>query len=364
MVLAGGEGKRLAPLTNDRAKPAVPFGGSYRLIDFALSNFANAGYLKIVVLTQYKSHSLDRHISQTWRFSTMLEQLRDARPGPDAARPVLVQRLGGRDLPEPQPHLRRAPRLRLRLRRRPHLPHGPAADGRAPHRLRLWRHRRGDPGVDRGGARVRRDRGRRVRPHRRLPREGRRSADDARRPDALPRLDGQLRLRHEDADRGGDPARRRLDPDRPRRRRHPGTVGPGARAGLRLLAQRDSGAGRARARVLARRRDARRVLRGEHGPDRPAADLQPLQRPVARLHAPGAAAAREGVGEPHHRRLTRLVEPALPGVDRQRRRRGALDHRTGQLRRPALAHHGFDPLPGRHGRRRARVCGGASSTRT
>ncbi|MFN0152814.1 MAG: glucose-1-phosphate adenylyltransferase [Gaiella sp.] len=72
IVLAGGEGKRLAPLTNDRAKPAVPFAGSYRLIDFALSNFANAGYLKIVVLTQYKSHSLDRHISQTWRFSTLL----------------------------------------------------------------------------------------------------------------------------------------------------------------------------------------------------------------------------------------------------------------------------------------------------
>jgi glucose-1-phosphate adenylyltransferase len=72
IVLAGGEGKRLLPLTNDRAKPAVPFGGSYRLIDFALSNFANARYLQIVVLTQYKSHSLDRHISQTWRFSTLL----------------------------------------------------------------------------------------------------------------------------------------------------------------------------------------------------------------------------------------------------------------------------------------------------
>src|SRR3954447_13347180 len=72
IVLAGGEGKRLLPLTNDRAKPAVPFGGSYRLIDFALSNFANAGLTKMVVLTQYKSHSLDRHISQTWRFSTML----------------------------------------------------------------------------------------------------------------------------------------------------------------------------------------------------------------------------------------------------------------------------------------------------
>lgn len=72
IVLAGGEGKRMLPLTQDRAKPAVPFGGSYRIIDFALSNFANARYLKIVVLTQYKSHSLDRHISQTWRFSTLL----------------------------------------------------------------------------------------------------------------------------------------------------------------------------------------------------------------------------------------------------------------------------------------------------
>ena len=72
IVLAGGEGKRMLPLTQDRAKPAVPFGGSYRIIDFALSNFANSRYLKIVVLTQYKSHSLDRHISQTWRFSTLL----------------------------------------------------------------------------------------------------------------------------------------------------------------------------------------------------------------------------------------------------------------------------------------------------
>jgi glucose-1-phosphate adenylyltransferase len=72
MVLAGGEGKRLAPLTLDRAKPAVPFGGNYRLIDFALSNLVNAGYLRIVVLTQYKSHSLDRHVTVTWRLSSLL----------------------------------------------------------------------------------------------------------------------------------------------------------------------------------------------------------------------------------------------------------------------------------------------------
>jgi glucose-1-phosphate adenylyltransferase len=72
MVLAGGEGKRLMPLTADRAKPAVPFAGSYRLIDFALSNLINSGLRRIVVLTQYKSHSLDRHISQTWRMSPLL----------------------------------------------------------------------------------------------------------------------------------------------------------------------------------------------------------------------------------------------------------------------------------------------------
>ncbi|HIW96666.1 MAG TPA: glucose-1-phosphate adenylyltransferase [Candidatus Corynebacterium gallistercoris] len=74
IVLAGGEGKRLYPFTADRAKPAVPFGGNYRLIDFVLSNLVNAGYYKICVLTQYKSHSLDRHISQSWQLSGLAGQ--------------------------------------------------------------------------------------------------------------------------------------------------------------------------------------------------------------------------------------------------------------------------------------------------
>ena len=72
LVLAGGEGKRLHPLTRDRAKPAVPFGGIYRIVDFVLSNLANAGFHQIAVLTQYKSHSLDRHIALTWRMSSLL----------------------------------------------------------------------------------------------------------------------------------------------------------------------------------------------------------------------------------------------------------------------------------------------------
>ena len=72
IVLAGGEGKRLAPLTAERAKAAVPFGGLYRVVDFALSNLVNGGIRRICVLTQYKSHSLDRHLAIAWRLSSLL----------------------------------------------------------------------------------------------------------------------------------------------------------------------------------------------------------------------------------------------------------------------------------------------------
>ena len=73
MVLAGGEGKRLAPLTADRAKPAVPFGGRYRIVDVVLSNLVNSGLTKIKVLTQYKSASLEEHIARAWRLSPILD---------------------------------------------------------------------------------------------------------------------------------------------------------------------------------------------------------------------------------------------------------------------------------------------------
>jgi len=80
MILAGGEGKRLHPLTLDRAKPAVPFGGRYRIIDIVLSNFVNSGLARIKVLTQYKSASLEEHIARVWRLSPILDQFIEAIP--------------------------------------------------------------------------------------------------------------------------------------------------------------------------------------------------------------------------------------------------------------------------------------------
>ena len=80
MILAGGEGKRLYPLTKDRAKPAVPFGGRYRIIDFVLNNFINSGFYKIKVLTQYKSDSLNKHISRGWALSPHINQYVDLVP--------------------------------------------------------------------------------------------------------------------------------------------------------------------------------------------------------------------------------------------------------------------------------------------
>jgi glucose-1-phosphate adenylyltransferase len=80
MILAGGEGKRMGPLTLDRAKPAVPFGGRYRVIDVILSNFVNSGLFRIKILTQYKSASLEEHIARGWRLSAMLDNFIETIP--------------------------------------------------------------------------------------------------------------------------------------------------------------------------------------------------------------------------------------------------------------------------------------------
>src|SRR6185503_12238053 len=73
IVLAGGKGTRLAPLTNERAKPAVPFGGKYRIIDFVLSNFINSGIYSVYVVTQLRSQSLLQHLSEGWQFGPLLK---------------------------------------------------------------------------------------------------------------------------------------------------------------------------------------------------------------------------------------------------------------------------------------------------
>ncbi len=134
MILAGGEGRRLDPLTRDRAKPAVPFGGRYRIIDFVLSNFANSGILKMKVLVQYKSESLNTHVQRAWRLTALLNQYVEIVPAQMRVGPEVVRGLGRRHLPEPEHHHRRGAGLHLRLRRRPRLPHGRAADARLPPR--------------------------------------------------------------------------------------------------------------------------------------------------------------------------------------------------------------------------------------
>ena len=295
IVLAGGEGKRLMPLTADRAKPAVPFAGIYRLIDFALSNVVNSGYLQVVVLTQYKSHSLDRHVTQTWRMSTMLGNY--VTPVPAQQRVGKRWYLGSADAIFQSLNLiqRRAARHHRRGRRRPRLPDGLQPDGRAARRVRRRVHGRGDPAADRAGRPVRRDRRPARRPvaDPRLPGEADRPGRPARQPAGGAGVDGQLRLRRRRAGRGGHP-RRRARRQRPRHgRRHRAGV-RAARPGRRLRLQEQHGArrDRPRPRLLARRRDDGLLLRRPHGRRQPAADLQPLQLRTGRSTPPTARSRR------------------------------------------------------------------------
>ena len=125
IVLAGGKGTRLYPLTKERAKPAVPFGGKYRIIDFVLSNFINSGIYSIYVLTQFRSQSLLQHLSEGWQFGGLLKiAVHYSGAGADAlARRNLVPGHGRRHLPEHQPGGAVGPARGGDLRRRSHLPH-------------------------------------------------------------------------------------------------------------------------------------------------------------------------------------------------------------------------------------------------
>ncbi len=293
IVLAGGEGKRLLPLTKDRAKPAVPFGGTYRIIDFALSNFANARFLKIVVLTQYKSHSLDRHISQTWRFSDLLDNYVTTVPA----------------------QMRRGPRwfegsadaiyqnLNLILDERPDIVCVFGADHiyRMDPRQMVDHHIASGAGVTVAAIPVSRqeatefgviesdDDGKIVAFHEKSPNPPGMPGDDSRCLASMGNyvFDTQTLMDivtpDEDnplIDMGGDVI--------------PALTEQGVAHvydfSLNIVPGQDE-----RERVLARRRIDRRLLRGEHGSDRPGPRVQPLQRLLAGVHPPQSAAPGKGV---------------------------------------------------------------------
>jgi glucose-1-phosphate adenylyltransferase len=146
VILAGGRGTRLEPLTRDRAKPAVPFGGLYRIIDFTLSNCINSGLRRVLVLTQFKSRSLDRHIRHGWGFlSSELGELVEVLPPAAADRRDVVQGHRRRHLPEHLLAGAGARRARADPGRGPHLQDGLRAHDPCPHRPRGGRDHRVHP---------------------------------------------------------------------------------------------------------------------------------------------------------------------------------------------------------------------------
>ena len=343
IVLAGGEGKRLMPLTADRAKPAVPFGGVYRLVDFALSNLINARYLKIVVLTQYKSHSLDRHISQAWRLSTLLGNY--VAPVPAQQRVGKRWYLGSADAIFQS--------LNLVRDEKPDIIVVVGADHvyrmdfaqmvRVAHRERV--HRCTVAAIRQPishGRPVRRDPDRPPSDPRRIEatswrsRPTRTGLTGCPRPD--PGLDGQLRLRRRCPRRVGHPptpindelasttwAATSCRPSSP----------AGRPAVYDFIENEVPGARTERDRVLlAGRRNPRRLLRRPDGPGLGAPGVQPLQLRVADLHPPRPVAAgqvRARLARPDRARgqLDRL--PRLRRLRRPGRELGALAERRGAL---------------------------------
>ena len=323
IVLAGGEGKRLMPLTADRAKPAVPFGGIYRLIDFALSNVVNSGYLKVVVLTQYKSHSLDRHVTSTWRVSTMLGNY--VAPVPAQQRVGKHWYRGSADaiyqslnlLRDERPDIvvvvgaDHVYRMDFSQMVKQHVESGAGATVAAIRQPIALADQFGVIDVQPDDPE----------PDPRVPGEAHPPGGASGQPARGPGQHGQLRIRRRRAGRGGHEGRR------PR--------GVQARHGRGHRARRSSGATdagvydykdnvrarleRPRPGLLARRRDARLLLRRPHGRRLAAADLQPLQLRVADLHLLRPAAARQA--GPGRRRPAGVRERRAALARRRRQRR-------------------------------------------
>ncbi len=278
LIMAGGKGSRLFPLTLDRAKPAVPFGGRYRIIDFVLSNMANSGIRSVYVLTQYKSQSLAEHVQRAWgnrggfdSFVTVVPaQMRMGESWYRGTADSVFQNI--------------------------HLIEEYRADAvlvfGADHVYKMNVRQMTDYHFERGAVAtiaclpipvsaasefgiVQVDDQQRVIGFQEKPERD--PGHDPRRSHPLPGVDGQLRVHARPAGRGA--ARRRRARVAPRlRAQHPADAGED-RQGLRLQLQPQPHPRRLRRageRLLARRRHDRRVLRGQHGPQERRAQPEPL----------------------------------------------------------------------------------------
>ena len=158
VLLAGGAGERLFPLTRDRAKPAVPFAGKYRIIDITLSNCINSDLRRVYILTQYKALSLNRHIREGWSGSRGAGAGRVHRDSAAhaAGQPELVYGHGGRGVPEHLFDRRRAAEVRAHPVGRPHIQDELRADARAPQGVRRGRDAGNAADRPGGGAALRR----------------------------------------------------------------------------------------------------------------------------------------------------------------------------------------------------------------
>ena len=299
MVLAGGAGERLYPLTKERAKPAVYFGGPYRIIDFTLSNCINSGLRKVFIALQYKSLSLGRHIRMGW--SVVADELGEfieilspqKRVGEHwylGTADAVFQNLYSIVARGPAPPDRALGRSRLQ--------DGLRAHAEVPPRARRRRDDRRDRDSVRGSEPLRRDAGGRRGSAGRIPREA--EGPGPRR--TGPGVDGHLHLRHEAPGAGARSRCAALDQPRLRQGHHPGAGVQGD--GLRLSLHRREQEG---IEVLARHRHARRLLRREHGSLPRQSRLQPVRSGMAAAHASGAGAAGEV-------RLRRRGPPLRPGA--------------------------------------------------